>query len=95
MTEHTGDYALPSPDRLPCAEAPWKRERWTRSRWQYEYLRVVMKDHGWDPELAMEDEGYGIGVHWPNGVNHPDKAESRRLIDFAKAAHPGREARDE
>jgi hypothetical protein len=55
------------------------------ARAQYERLRVILSQHGYDPELAMEDEGHGIGVGQPEGVRYPPAILAQRYIEHAVA----------
>lgn len=54
------------------------------ARAAYERLRVLLTEHGYDPELAVEDEGYGIGISQPSGVKHPEHGEALSLVRTAR-----------
>jgi hypothetical protein len=63
---------------------PHNSENRPLARATYEALRVVLREDGYDPELALEDEGYGVGVNQPPGVKSPCALAARRYIDAAK-----------
>jgi hypothetical protein len=78
---------VPSDDRLPCASKSWKRDRWTPERWQYERLRVMFSDAGYDPELLQEaEDDWGVGFSALLGAAVPDHVEWQAMYAAARGS---------
>lgn len=64
----------------------------------YQWLRKILKDAGYDPDLAIEDASgeYGPGVFtYKTGADCPTGEEARRFIDEAHAQVVAEEAQPE
>lgn len=63
----------------------------SENRRHYESLRNLLSVNGFDPEIACEDEEYGIGISFPEGVHGPSPEVAKRLINMAMGKGPNGE----